>query len=75
MAATRGAPIAAVKSGTIDSAMVLMPAASTTRCASPTDRQQIGQTGTKTATSTASRFICATIAGTLLARNSAGSSR
>ena len=75
MAVTRGAPIAAVSAGTIESAIVLMPAASTTCCASPTDRQQIGQTGTKTAASTASRFICSIMAGMLVARNSAGSSR
>jgi hypothetical protein len=75
IAATRGAPTAAVSAGAIESAMVLIPAASASRCASPTDWQQIGQTGTKTAASTSSALMRSMIAGTLVARNSVGSSR
>ncbi len=75
IAATRGAPAAALRSGIIESAIVEIPAASTFRCASPTDRQQIGQTGTKTAASTDSPRIRSMIAGTECWRNSAGSRR
>ena len=75
MAATRGAPAAAVRSGIVESAIVAMPAASTFRCARPTDRQQMGQTGTKMATSTASARIRSIIAGTERSRNSVGSRR
>jgi len=75
MAATRGAPAATVRSGIIERAMVAMPAASTFRCARPTDRQQMGQTGTKTAASTDSARIRSIIAGTERSRNSAGSRR
>ncbi len=75
IAATRGAPAATVRSGIIERAMVEMPAASTCCCARPTDRQQMGQTGTKTAASTASACIRSIIAGTERSRNSVGSRR
>jgi hypothetical protein len=61
--ATRGAPTEAVNSGIIDNDTVAMPDASMTRWTSPTDRQQIGQTGTSTATSTACSTIRAAICG------------
>jgi hypothetical protein len=61
--ATRGAPTEAVNSGIIDNDTVAMPLASMTRWTSPTDRQQIGQTGTSRVTSTASSAIRAAIAG------------
>lgn len=75
MAAIRGAPTEAVKSGIIDSVTVEKPAASNSLAASPTDRQQKGQTGTSATTSTASCFIRAIMAGTLRSRNSFGFSR
>ena len=61
--ATRGAPIARVKSGSVESATVARPAFSISRCTSPTDRQQNGQTGTRSTASTSSAFICSIIAG------------
>jgi hypothetical protein len=75
IAATRGAPQAVVRSGIIESAMVAIPAASTRRCARPTDRQQMGQTGTKMAASTPSARIRLIIAGTERSRNCVGSSK
>ncbi len=75
MAATRGAPAAQVKSGIIESDTVGMPAASISRWASPTDRQQNGQTGAKSARSTESDRIPSMIAGTLVRRNSSGRRR
>ena len=51
MAAMRGTLTAAVRSGTGDRLMVVKPAASISRCTSPTDQQQIGQAGTSTTTS------------------------
>jgi hypothetical protein len=56
---------AAVRSGMFDRQMVLKPAASISRCASPTDQQQIGQLGTRTTTSTRSSLSCCTMAGIL----------
>ena len=52
---TRGAPTDAEISGIQECTAVLMPAASTTRATSPTDRQQKGHTGTKSARSTSWR--------------------
>ena len=71
--ATRGAPTEAVNSGIIDSNTVAMPLASMTFWTSPTDRQQIGQTGTSRATSTASPVIRAAIAGAVEASSCRGS--
>jgi hypothetical protein len=65
--ATRGAPTEAVNSGIIDNDTVAMPQASRTFWTSPTDRQQMGQTGTSMATSTASAAIRAAIAGAVQA--------
>jgi hypothetical protein len=73
MAATLGAPTERVNSGIIESEIVEIPAASISRCASPTDRQQNGQTGTSSATSTSSAFIRSIIAGTLTSSSSRGS--
>ena len=42
-----------------------IPAASMTRDTSPTDRQQSGQTGARSARSTSSLFIASAIAGAL----------
>ncbi len=75
MAATRGAPAAQVKSGIIESDTVGMPAASISLAASPTDRQQNGQAGARTATSTSSECIRSMISGTLVRRNSSGRRR
>ena len=44
---------------------VEIPADSTSRATSPTDRQQSGQTGASNARSTSSRFIEAAISGAL----------
>jgi hypothetical protein len=63
MAAILGAPTERVNSGIMESEMVEMPAASISLCTSPTDRQQNGQTGTSTAASTSSAFICSIMAG------------
>ena len=65
MAATRGAPVLAVSSGIIESETVLKPTASISRCTSPTDQQQTGQTGTSTTTSTCSSRSRRRMAGTL----------
>jgi len=65
IAAIRGALTEAVKSGIFEILMVLNPAASISRCTSPTDQQQIGHTGTRTTTSTASSRSLPMIAGTL----------
>jgi hypothetical protein len=54
MAAIPGAPAFTVRSGIMDSEIVLNPAASISRCTSPTDQQYTGQTGTSTTTSTCS---------------------
>jgi hypothetical protein len=51
MAAMRGTLTEAVRSGTGVRQMVVKPAASSSRCTSPTDQQQIGQAGTSTTTS------------------------
>ena len=75
MAATRETPGAAVKSGIMESDTVGIPAASISRCASPTDRQQKGHTGTSTTASTSSSFRRRIMRGTLVCRNSPGSSR
>jgi len=63
MAASRGTPTAAVNAGIIDSETVAIPLASRTLWTSPTDRQQKGQEGTRTAASTPSSFIRAAMAG------------
>ncbi len=73
--ATRGVPTALVKGVSIVSVSVEMPAASITLAASPTDRQQNGQAGTKSATSTSSERIRSIIPGTLVLRNSSGFNR
>ena len=72
MAATRGAPTEAVSSAMFERQIVLKPAASISRCASPTDQLQIGQLGTSKSTSTCSSFNCWIIAGTLVASISSG---
>lgn len=54
MAAILGTPTLAVNSGIMESEIVLNPAASISRCTSPTDQQQTGQTGTSTTASTCS---------------------
>ena len=54
MAARRGTPHDAVRSGMCESVTVLKPAASILRCTSPTDQQQTGQIGTRTTQSTCS---------------------
>lgn len=71
-AAIRGAPTEAVKSGIGDRQIVGIPAASMTRCTSPTDRAQIGQTGTMIARSTSSSTISAATAGAVSSTSSAG---
>ncbi len=65
MPATRGGLTEAVKSGSIDMATLVMPAASMPLEASPTDRQQNGQTGTSSAKSTSSVFMFSTMRGRL----------
>ena len=70
--ATRGAPTEAVNSGIMDNETVAMPLASMTCWTSPTDRQQIGQTGTSRATSTASAAIRAVMAGAVEASSCRG---
>ena len=75
IAATRGALTEAVRSGRFERQMVLMPAASISRCASPTDQLQIGQLGTNTRTSTCSSFSPWMIAGTLFSSISSGLGR
>ena len=57
MPASRGTPTARVRSGIIESETVGMPLASSTRCTSPTDRQQNGHAGTSAAASTPSSRI------------------
>jgi hypothetical protein len=73
-AAIRGAPVLAVRSGIIDSEIVLNPAASISHWTSPTDQQHTGQTGTSTTASTRSCFIRATMEGTVLCSNRSGRS-
>jgi len=75
IAASRGTLVAIVRSAMFDSAMVVIPARSISRCASPTDRQQTGQAGTRTAASTASALRCSTILGMLRDSSSCGSRR
>ena len=65
MAAMRGAAVLAVNSGIIVSEMVLKPASSRAHWTSPTDQQQIGQTGTSTTASTCSSRSWRTMDGTL----------
>ena len=65
MPATLGALIAVTNSGILANEMVLKPAASISRCTSPTDQLQIGQAGTSTTTSTASSRKFRMIAGTV----------
>jgi len=72
MAATRGAPTEAVSSAIFEREMVLKPAASISRCASPTDQLQIGQLGTRITTSTCSSLSCWMIAGMLCSSISSG---
>ncbi len=72
MAAMRGALTEAVRSGMIDSDMVVNPAASISRCSSPTDQQQIGQAGTRTTTSTNSSRKLRIIAGALSSKSCSG---
>jgi hypothetical protein len=71
-AAILGAPALAVSSGIMDSEMVLNPAASISRCTSPTDQQHTGQTGTSTTTSTCSSRSCRTILGRASRRSRSG---
>ena len=75
MAATRGAPTEAVRLGIFERQIVVKPAASISRCASPTDQQQIGQLGTRMATSTNSSFNFWMTAGTLFSSISSGWSK
>ena len=72
MAASRGTLMAAVRSGMLDSVIVLRPAASISLCTSPTDQQQTGQPGTNTTTFTPSRFICRIMAGVLSPNSACG---
>lgn len=74
MAATRGAPTDAVKLAMVESVIVLIPASSTARCTSPTDRQQIVQTGASTTASTPSATMCSIIGGRWVSSSSVGSS-
>lgn len=75
MAATRGTLTEDVSLGMFERQIVLMPAASISRCASPTDQLQIGQLGTSTSTSTCSSFSPWMMAGTLVANISSGLGR
>ena len=61
----RGTLTAAVKSGTGVKVIVLKPAASISRCTSPTDQQHTGQAGTSTTTSARSSFRFRMRAGTV----------
>lgn len=65
IAAMRGTPADAVKSGIVDRVIVLKPDASSLRCTSPTDQLHTGQTGTSTTASTCSCRSLSTMAGTL----------
>ena len=68
VSACGGAATEAVRAAMFDRLRVLKPAASISRCASPTDQQQIGQTGTSKTTSTFSALRLAMIGG-ILARS------
>jgi len=74
IAAILGAPALAVSSGIMDSEIVLNPAASISRCTSPTDQQHTGQTGTSATTSTTSSRKRRTIPGRASRRSGAGRS-
>lgn len=75
MPATRGGLTEAVKPGNIDSATLVIPAASIPLEASPTDRQQNGQTGTSSARSTPSVFMLSMMRGRLRSSISWGFSK
>ncbi len=72
MAATRGGLTEAVKSAIGESEMVEMPLASISRCTSPTDQQQKGQTGTRRTASTFSACKWRIMAGTLSSNKTCG---
>lgn len=71
-AAIRGALVLAVRSGIIDSDIVLNPAASISHWTSPTNQQHTGQTGTSTTASTRSRCIRSMMDGTVSCSNRSG---
>jgi len=73
MPASLGTPTARVSSGIHESVTVAMPLASRTRCTSPTDRQQNGQTGTSAAASTPSARMRSAMAGAVFSISSFGS--
>ena len=73
MAATRGMPSARWKTQIMFSVTVEIPSASSTRATSPTDRQQSGQTGAKSARSTSSLRIRDAISGALRVSSSLAS--
>jgi len=70
MAATRGMPTSRWKGQIMLRVTVGMPAASTARDTSPTDRQQSGQTGARSARSTSSLFMASAMAGALCCSSS-----
>jgi hypothetical protein len=72
MAASRGTPTDAVRSGTLDRLIVLSPAASILLCTSPTDQQQIGQPGIRTTAFTPSCFMPRIMATVLSSRSTCG---
>lgn len=72
IAATRGVLTAAVKSGILESVMVVMPAASIFLCTSPTDQQQNGQAGIRTTTSTSSSWRLLVMTGVLSSNSCSG---
>ena len=72
IAARRGTPTEAVKSGMQERVIVLIPATSISLCTSPTDQQQTGQPGTNRTTSTWSCFICSIMAGSVSSKSTWG---
>ena len=75
MPRSRGGEIDAVIAGIVATVSVVSPAASISRCAKPTARQQKGHTGTIKTTSTSSARSRATICGTVLSSNGSTRSR
>jgi len=65
MAATLGIPMSRWKGQIMFRVTVGIPAASITLATSPTDRQQSGQTGARSARSTSSDLIASAICGAL----------
>ena len=75
MPTTRGAPTATGYSGNQERTAVAMPSRSIFLAASPTDRQQNGQTGTMSTRSTSFRSRAAAIFGTVSSISFSGSRR